>query len=176
MKNFFSKILLSFILVVCITSFNYAKDQPKGITLTKENDGYRVDFDLPYYNMSNVLATGNNYTNLTIPQYGQPTDVGLPNLPQISFSLMIAYDEQIPTINILNQIKDLQILSNKSYPVQQPWSKNLRLEDRPFTIDTKYYQSNGNINGPFVKVSEPFIIAGVKGVMITVCPFNYNPS
>ncbi|MCX6165570.1 MAG: C25 family cysteine peptidase [Ignavibacteriae bacterium] len=159
-----------------ISSFNYAKEQPKGITLTKENDGYKVDFVLPDYYMNNVTAAGNNYINLTIPEYGEPTDVGLPNLPQISFSLMIAYDEQMPTINVLNQIKDLQILSNKIYPVQQPWPKNLRLEDRPFTIDTRYYQSTGNINGPFVKISEPFIIAGVKGVMVTVCPFNYNPS
>lgn len=163
-------------MVLCITVFIEAKEQPKGITLTKESDGYRVDFVLPDYYMNNIAADGGSYSNLVIPEYGAPTEVGLPNLPQISFSLMIAYDELAPTINILNQIKDLKILSDKIYPVQQPWPKNLRLEDRPFTIDSKYYQSTGNINAPLVKISEPFIIAGVKGVMVTVCPFNYNPS
>lgn len=176
MKIFFTKTFFPFLLLLCLTSFNLAKEQPKGVTLTKENDGYRVDFVLPEYFTNGVSAAGNIYYNLRIPEYGEPSDVGLPNLPQISFSIMIAYDEQMPVIDVLNQIKDLKILNDKIYPVQQPWPKDRRYEDRPFTIDAKYYQSTGNINGPFVKVSEPFIVAGVKGVMITVCPFAYNPS
>lgn len=176
MKNFLTKTFFSFLLLICLTSFNFAKEQPKGITITKVDDGYKVDFVLPEYFMNSVSAAGNIYSNLRIPEYGEPSDVGLPNLPQISFSIIVAYDEQMPVINVLNQIKDLKILSSKIYPVQQPWPKDRRYEDRPFTIDAKYYQSTGNINGPFVKVSEPFIVAGVKGVMITVCPFAYNPS
>lgn len=176
MKNFFSQSLLAVLLLVCFSSFTYSKEQPKGISVTKDNGGYKVDFVLPDYYMNNVSASGNIYLNLTIPEYGEPADVGLPNLPQVSFSLMVAYNEQMPSINVLNQIKDLKILDNKIYPVQQPWPKNMNLDDRPFTIDSKYYQSTGNYNGPFVKISEPFIIAGVKGVMITVCPFAYDPS
>jgi subtilisin-like proprotein convertase family protein len=176
MKNLFKKTIFTFLLLACFVTLTYSKEQPKGISVTKDNNGYKVEFTLPDYNMNNLLAAGNSYINLNIPEYGEPTDVGLPNLPQITFSLMIVYDEQTPTINVLKQVQDLKILGNKIYPVQQGWSKNLKLEDRPFTIDSKYYQSNGNINGPFVKVSEPFIIAGAKGVMITVCPFAYNPS
>jgi hypothetical protein len=176
MKNFFTKTLSLLFVFVCISSLSFAKDQPKGITLTKDNNGYKVDFVLPDYIMNNVTAAGNNYINLGIPEYGEPTNVGQPNLPQISFSIMVAYDEKNPVINVLNRIQDLKILNDKIYPVQQPWSKNISLEDRPFTIDNKYYQSTGNINGPFVKISEPFIIAGVKGVMVTVCPFAYDPS
>ena len=176
MKNFFTKTFFSFLLLACITTFNFAKEQPKGITLSKVDDGYKVDFVLPEYFMNSVSAAGNIYSNLRIPEYGEPSDVGLPNLPQLSFSIMLAYDEQKPVIDVLNQIKDLKILNDKIYPVQQPWPKDRKYEDRPFTIDAKYYQSTGNINGPFVKVSEPFIVAGVKAVMITVCPFAYNPS
>jgi hypothetical protein len=176
MKNFFTQFILAVLLLVCFSSFTYSKEQPKGINVTKDNGGYKVDFILPDYYMNDVFAAGNNYAHLNIPEYGEPSAVGLPNLPQISFSIMIAYYENAPVINTLSQIQDLKILSNKIYPVQQGWSKNLNIDDRPFTIDSKYYQSTGNFNGPFVKISEPFIIAGVKGVMITVCPFAYDPS
>jgi hypothetical protein len=176
MKNFFTKSLFSIFLLVCFTTFAFSKDQPKGVIVTKDNDGYKVEFTLPDYYMTSINAANTNFLNLNIPEYGEPTDVGLPNLPQLSFSFMIAYDEKMPVINVLNQIQDLKLLDSKIFPVQQPWPKNLRMDDRPFTIDSKYYLSNGNFNGPFVKVSEPFIIAGVKGVMITLCPFAYNPS
>ena len=176
MKKLDIRFIFSFLLLVCITTTIFPKEHPKGIKLTEENFGYRIDFVLPDYYLNNIMAVGNNYTNLIIPEYGEPTDVGLPNLPQISFSIMIALDEQKPIINVQKQELDMIILKNKIYPVQRPWPKNLRLEERPFTIDSKYYQSTGNINGPFIKVSEPFIIKGVKGVMLTVCPFAYNPS
>ena len=176
MKNLFTNFLFSLFLLVCFTSSAFSNEQPKGVTVTKDNGGYNVEFTLPDYNMTGINAANTNFLNLNIPEYGEPTDVGHPNLPQISFSIMVAYNEQTPNISILNKIQDLKILNNKIYPVQQGWSKNISLDERPFTIDSKYYQSAGNFNGPLVKISEPFIIAGVKGVMITICPFAYNPS
>jgi len=176
MKNLFTKSVLTIFLFACFSSFAFSIEQPKGIIVTKDNGGYKVEFTLPDYYTTNINAANTNFLNLNIPEYGEPTEVGQPNLPQITFSMMIAYDEQTPIINVLNQIQDLRYLENKIYPVQQPWPKNSSLDERPFSIDSKYYQSNGNFNGPFVKISEPFIIAGVKGVMVTVCPFAYNPS
>ena len=56
-----------------------------------------------------------------------------------------------------------------------PWEKSNPIEERPFTINNDYYNSTGNIDQPFVQISEPFIIAGVKGVTVTLYPFRYNP-
>jgi hypothetical protein len=66
-------------------------------------------------------------------------------------------------------------MKNKIYPFQMPWEKSNPIEERPFTINNDYYNSTGNIDQPFVKISEPFIIAGVKGITVTLYPFRYNP-
>lgn len=176
MINYLFKSFYSFLLLICLSAYSHAKEQPKGIKIIKESDGYKVEFALPEYYLNEIYAASNKYLNLEIPDYGEPLSVGLPKLPQISFSIMIAYEEQIPTINMLNRIQDLLILNNKIYPVQPPIPRFSGADSRPFIIDTAYYQSSGNFNGTFAKISEPFIIGGAKGVMITICPFAYNPS
>jgi hypothetical protein len=67
------------------------------------------------------------------------------------------------------------ILKNKIFPVQMPWEKSKQIDERPFTINNDYYNSTGNMEQPFVQISEPFVIAGVKGVVVTIFPFKYNP-
>jgi hypothetical protein len=69
-------------------------------------------------------------------------------------------------------VKDFKILSSKIYPAQAPWDKTVPV--RPFTINNNYYNSKGTAD-PFVEISEPFIIAGVRGVNVTIHPFSYNP-
>ena len=54
------------------------------------------------------------------------------------------------------------------------WSREYSLSDRPFTINSDYYNSNG-IAKPTVNISDPFIVGGVSGVMVTINPFAYNP-
>jgi len=176
MINYFSKLFYLFLLSVCLSNFSYAKEHPRGINVIKETGGYKVEFSLPDYFIKDIFAGNNKYLNLEIPDFGEPLDIGRPKLPQISFCIMLAYEEQNPVINVSSQIQELQLLSNKIYPVQPPILKNQGLGNIPFVLDTNYYKSSGNFNGPFIKVSESFIIAGAKGIMITVCPFAYNPS
>ncbi len=144
--------------------------------MSKEGNSYKVSFNLPAYDFKSVYSGGEEYLNLIIPGYGITNEVGLPCLPQASFNLFISYDEQMPVIDNVMLSKETQLLSRKIYPTQAPWEKNKSLGDRPFTINRDYYNSTGKANPPFVTISEPFIISGVKGVMVTVYPFSYNPS
>jgi len=162
-------------LILAIVSFNlYSSDLPKGITITKEGTSYKVNFNLPQYQLNNIYAEGNNYTQLYIEDYGLAAVPGYPGLPTITFSLFISNNEQAPAVENLMLSKDVKHMSNKIYPAQAPWEKNKSHDDRPFTINQQYYNSKG-VAQPFAEFSEPFIIAGVKGVNVTIHPFSYNP-
>jgi hypothetical protein len=149
--------------------------EPEGINLTKTSNGYLVEFVLPSYEMNSTFAEGEEYIQLTVPGFGMTPEIGLPALPLISFNLFIAYEEDQPEFSVKNITTEERILQNKIYPFQMPWEKSRPLSERPFTINKNYYNSTGKINQPAMTISEPLIITGIKGVIVTIYPFSYNP-
>jgi hypothetical protein len=125
--------------------------------------------------MNSVYADGEEYINLIIPGYGVTPEIGLPALPLVSFNLFIAYEEEQPEFEIANLVYDEKILSRKIYPFQMPWEKNQHPSERPFTINREYYNSSGKTDQPVITISETFIVAGIKGVTVTIYPISYNP-
>jgi hypothetical protein len=149
--------------------------QPEGISVVKSTNGYTVNFSLQQYDFASISKEGSEYIDIQIPGYGVTPDVGMPALPQISFNLFIPSDDQKPTVIINSFDQSIQILDKKVYPKQMYWSRERSLSERPFTINSDYYNSNG-IEKPLVNISEPFVIGGASGVMVTVFPFSYNPA
>jgi hypothetical protein len=174
MKNLFSLFSFFLISIFLISDFSQAS-VPDGVSFTKTSQGYHIDFALPGYQFEQVTAEGKEYLQINIPEYGFIPDAGLPALPIISFNLFISSTENQPGLDIKNITTSDVLLKNKIYPFQMPWEKTNSIEERPFTINNVYYNSSGNLEQPFVQISEPFIIAGVKGVTITIYPFRYNP-
>jgi hypothetical protein len=148
--------------------------QPEGISVVKSTNGYTVNFSLQQYDFATISKEGSEYFDIQIPGYGVTPDVGMPALPQISFNLFIPSDDQKPTVSINSFDQSTQILDKKVYPKQMYWSREIPLSERPFTINSDYYNSSG-IEKPLVSISEPFVIGGVSGVMVTINPFAYNP-
>ena len=175
MKNF-KRILFLTLCIIVTSSVLYSATTPRGVKLSQNGSGYRVDFNLPEYGRDYVKAGGQEYLLLNVPEYGITSETGLPQLPQISFFMLIGKNEQKVSVSEINQNNIKSVLNNRIYPKQMPWEKNNRLEDRPFVINEQYYNSKGSVDGPFVVVSEPFIMGGAKGVMVTIYPFAYNPS
>ncbi|MCU0373272.1 MAG: C25 family cysteine peptidase, partial [Ignavibacteria bacterium] len=174
MKNFSRTIPVLFF-ILFFASVSFAGILPDGVKLTKEGNSYRIDFTSPKSVVTSINANDNTYTMLGIPEYGVTSKIGQPQLPQISFFLLIGKNENKPNIRILSQDKQMTVLKNSIYPVQPPREK-VPGKVNPFTYDANYYKSNGNINEPFAVVSEPFVIGGARGVMVTIYPYAYNPS
>jgi hypothetical protein len=166
------KLTIILLLFVFALSSLYSYELPKGITISKQGNDFKINFDLPQYNFQTINANGKDYLKLNLDDYGLKADPGFPGLPTVTFSLFIADNENAPQITNQMLVKELKILNNKIYPAQAPWDKTVQV--RPFTINNNYYNSKG-IPEPFVEISEPFIIAGVKGVNVTIHPFAYNP-
>lgn len=170
------RLLVALVALAFVISFAPAGTLPAGITLQSDGTGYIVDLSLPSFQKEIRPGNGTNYVALAIPDYGVTSEVGLPALPRISFNLMIAPDEQRIETSLLDQTVQREVLEYKVYPAQQPWPKSRPLSERPFTINRDYYNSTGSTGQPLVSVSEPFVMAGARGVMITFSPFAYNPS
>lgn len=169
------KLYIFFVLILSITfiadSLAYT---PEGISLVKNTGGYTINFNLPSYQLNTVTANTENYYKIEIPGYGVVNETGLPALPQLSFNMFIPYEEENPSVSINRVVSEIRELKLKVYPFQEPWEKNSLLSERPFTIDRNYYNSTGKTYDP-IGISEPFIINGVKGIIVTIHPFNYNP-
>jgi len=174
MKNLFCYLSLS-VFIFLSTPLKTFASVPDGVSLTKTSSGYIIDFNLPVFELTNINAEGVEYSELLVEGYGVTPEVGLPALPLISFNIYLNNAEAQPGFQIENILTEARILKHKIYPFQMPWEKSKPLDERPFTIDQSYYNSNGNIDQPFVKISQPFVIAGVKGITITIYPFRYNP-
>ena len=145
-----------------------------GISLIKSSDGYIINFILPSYKFNIETVNNEKYYTIELPDYGVISEVGLPALPQLSFNIFIALQEGSPSVGIIQFNSEVIELKQKIYPFQQPWEKNNPISERPFAIDQNYYNSGGKIYPP-IEISSPFIINGVKGIMVTIHPFNYNP-
>jgi len=148
--------------------------QPEGISVVKTQNGYYVNFSLQQYDFSSITKEGNDYVEINIPNYGTQSEVGIPALPQITFNLFIPSDDIVPSVTINSTDKSTQTLDKKIFPKQMYWSRERSLSERPFTINSDYYNTAG-IEKSLVKISEPFVVGGVSGVMVTINPFAYNP-
>jgi hypothetical protein len=162
--------------LVLVSSVSVAAGKvPPGLAISNSADGYKFVFTLPEYQLSEISVDGETYKKLFIEGYGVNAEVGLPQLPQISFNLIIPDFNSIPVITVNKSNGKDVVLSNAIYPVQQPWPKSKPFADRPFSKNKDYYASQGD-KKEVVSVSEPFIIAGIPGVTVTIRPFSYNPS
>jgi hypothetical protein len=170
-----SYLVIAVLCTFLLGSTAFAASLPNGITIIRDGAGFLVSFELPAYQQIQLRANGEDYINLHLPDYGVTSEVGFPALPLVSFNLMIAPEEDGVTATLLQQLTDGQVLSNRIMPAQEPWPKSRPLSERPFRINRDYYSSQGKVDQPFVSVSEPFVIAGTKGVTITFSPFTYNP-
>lgn len=148
---------------------------PKGLTLKESAQGYTMKFQVPKYELLPESGDGEDYLKLSIDGYGVNADSGLPSLPQCSFNFIIPQGSK-PNVHIENIITREEKLSKHLYPVQEPWPKSKPLSERPFSINKGYYKSEGSKQKVEISVSEPFVIAGVTGITVTVYPFRYNPS
>ena len=154
---------------------------PQGLTIVKNGNSYNIEFELPDLNFDTIIVTKHDGTIETFfdiknnDDFGIIDSIGLPQIPQLTFSFAIPYNSNKPNFSINNIQTEELILSNKIYPFQQPWTTDKELSEREFYINQDYYASAG-INFNPVVISEPYIIAGTKGMDIRINPIVYNPS
>ncbi|HPN39468.1 MAG TPA: C25 family cysteine peptidase, partial [Melioribacteraceae bacterium] len=169
------RLLLVLTLLLAVSTF--ASNNPAGVKVTNNGNDYLIEYQLPAYTINEISKDGEKFIKLAIDGYGITSEAGYPELPQISFNLVVPSNVNEENLQVLSSnLNHSNIyLNSKIYPFQAPWSKSEPLSKRPFNYIRSYYETEGRPNQPIIKISEPFNIGGVTGVMVTIYPFNYNP-
>ncbi|GAB4287489.1 MAG: hypothetical protein Kow0068_13290 [Marinilabiliales bacterium] len=180
MKKLMQQLLLVFFGMIPIILFSQ-KNIPEGLTITQNGYNYIINFALPSYSFDTISVTKPDGTSedfidfITNEDFGIIDTIGLPQLPQLTFMFAIPYESNVPDIIIQNVQEQEIYVSNRIYPFQKPVSTDPDSIIPQFTIDENYYNATGIYYDP-VAITDEFIVAGVKGIRITICPFTYNPS
>lgn len=167
------QIILLFVLFIFGTTL--IAGVPDGVNVRKSGSTYTIDFRLPGFQTSTKSIESQDFTTVTIPDYGITNETGYPQLPQISFWMIIPNGQDIPDVTYALKDAGSQQLTEHVYPKQMSWMRTRPLEERPLSMDEQYYQSSGRGFESFVKISEPFVVAGINAVMVSIYPFAYNP-
>lgn len=173
MKLFFVR---TFILVSISAAFIFGQAKINGLQIEEGNNVYKLIVEVPSFQTNLVTEEDENFLLFSVDGYGIKSEIGLPQLPQLTFNLIIDKQEFPKVLSIIEKSLSERTLDARVYPFQEPWPKNLPKEERKFIIDRDYYSSKGNENESLIRISEPFVVRGVTAVRITLSPFRYNPS
>jgi len=172
MKN----VTLLLLTVLIISNKLYPQSyQFKGFELNESNENFHFEFSIPQIDSTLIEANNYNYVRYSIQDYGLTSDEGYPQLPVVCFNVIIPMDVVNCKINILNKQTSEVYISKRIYPAQKGKPRIVPLDKREFSIQSSYYNSNGGKYEDLVQVSEPFILRGIKGVCVSVFPFDYSP-
>jgi len=170
------------LLIICLMMSNIVLARElvdKGISLTKKGNDYVIEFELiDYKTITTKIKKSNTETEdfirIDIPEYGIIYEEGAPQLPQISFSLAIPYDMEKPNFEVSAVAENKIKLDHRIYPTQYDIPDTLSKEKK-IKINDSIYSGKKKFELPFATLSDPFIVSGVKGVMVTIYPFQYDP-
>ena len=171
-------VMKRFVVVSILFAFTllYAAIPQNGVELVKvnkEKNYIETRFVLPDFNLKKVKTKGGEFIKIEAGDLGYEVKYGQAQLPTASFSIMIG--DKLPEIEVVSYKKEVIKLDCPVFPVQKPWPKIRKIEDRPFTIDNTYYQKE-KTEFNLVTKSEVFVIHGKKGITVTLHPFRYLPA
>ncbi len=167
-----------FTIILSLFAFTllYAAIPQNGVELvrvSKEKNYIETRFVLPDFNLKKVETKGGEFIKIEAGDLGYEVKYGQAQLPTASFSIMIG--DKLPEIEVVSYKKEVIKLDSPVFPVQKPWPKIRKIEDRPFTIDRTYYQKEKTEFNLITK-SKVFVIHGKKGITVTLHPFRYLPA
>ena len=174
-----TKIIICLLLISCVTII-WAKTLPG---LQKATNGYTLEFEVPSWQIEEVDTlgltersgyAGEMFSRIRLPDYKYMEAVGKPQLPVFTFYMAVTKPDHVPTVEVLNSATESFSLKDRYFPAQEPWLKSQSILDRKFSINTDYYNSQGE-RQLSASVTNVFTIRGVPCVKVSIAPFSYNP-
>ena len=178
MKVFFKKFTVTVLCVFGLYNASLAQDTVENST---RSNNVSIKFKMPSYTIyDTVLPTEYGvsqtfkYIHMLDDRYGIIDSVGLPILPQKTFTLSLPANVQNVSVSVTNTSYITTSLTSHILPCQEDVDKSNPVFN--YYINSTYYSSSGGAFNTTYAISDTFDVHGVKGVSLSIMPFTYNPA
>ena len=178
MKKSMKTVLLIMLFSVSLHSVVRAQDT---IINSTRSNSIVIQFKIPSYTIADTILPVEygvpqtfKYIHINNEDYGIIDSVGLPELPQKTFSLALPANTQNVSVSASNISFTTVRLTSHILPSQEDINKDSAVFN--YTINNTYYNSSGGTFNSLYELSNIFEVHSVKGVFLSVMPFIYNPS
>jgi hypothetical protein len=169
-------LLLSFLLFGLATA--QAKPEADGLKLLKSDaQGVILELRLSHFQVEDKTHEGVTYQALTIPDLGQSSEVGSPQVPFKGVLLGIPSSGE-PRVEILESEHQL-FTGYNLYPAPRPVLKereDTRYLDQEFAIDQAVYSSNIFYPGHLAQIGFSGYMRDQRVAQLQIYPIQYNPA
>jgi len=132
-----------------------------------------LDYSFADYVAKEVTIDGRTYARIELGREAHILRAGAPDLPRVSRSVVIPNDAAVEvrlTDARYYDVKDIDIAPSKGNLL-----RSVNPDDVPYTFDETVYKADAFYPGPVAALGDPYILRDVRGVVVRVNPFQYNP-
>lgn len=178
MKVFFKKFTVTVLCVFGLYNASFAQDTVENST---RSNNVSIKFKMPSYTISDTVLPAEygvsqtfKYIHMSDDRYGIIDSVGLPILPQKTYTLSLPANVQNISVSVTNTSYITTSLTSHILPCQEDVDKSNPVFN--YSINSTYYSSSGGAFNATYAISDTFDVHGVKGVSLSIMPFTYNPA
>ncbi|UCE59411.1 MAG: hypothetical protein JSU63_18455 [Phycisphaerales bacterium] len=136
---------------------------PEHVVLTYQINDYSADA---------VMINGKKYTEIKLGKESPMKIAGAPALPNVCRSIVIPDDAEMQ-VNVLSskyiELTGVSVAPSKGYIL-----RTVNPKDVPYTFGD-VYKTDAMFPGELATLREPYIMRDVRGVVVVISPFQYNP-
>jgi gingipain R len=165
------QIVLLFISVMTATAFS----QYRVVLDESGTHGYSstsLTVFLDRYSLDTVLIKGKKYLKINLPEAGIFAGKGQPDLPDAVKPVIIP-DDMAMQANVTDSVY-VDIAVDGIIPNRGRISRNENPDTIPYAFG-KEYCADAWFPENIVSLSKPFIYRDLRGTIVRICPFRYNP-
>jgi len=172
MKNFFLVILGIVLALSCFSEEIIINEDEFNVDVISSDDAQTIiEYNFGSFERIPVEINGNAYFRISLDQESKTFDMGNPELPKITRSIIIPDDAKMK-ISVLE--KDYIDYQMKIVPSKGILYRDINPADVPYDF-SDVYQTNDFYPQNLADSNTPYILRDFRGLAVHAYPFAYNP-
>ncbi|MEA3287154.1 MAG: C25 family cysteine peptidase, partial [Candidatus Marinimicrobia bacterium] len=151
---------------------NQSSSSPAVVTHIDNLSGTELDFQLSGYYRSEVEIEGSSYLLISAPEMTPLLKTGAPDLPKYYRSIIIPDNAQMQLSVEVLEYHDITV--EKLVPSKGNLTRALNPASVPFEFGEEY-QQDAFYPEQIASLSAPYVMRDLRGAVIQIHPFRYNP-
>jgi len=160
-------------ILICAVAPASAADDPVNITVLDPTPGQTlITYEFGSFSTETVMIEGDEYLVLSLGDENLSFENGRPALPRVCRSVVIPNASRVGVEVVASSHHDIEGVSIA--PSKGILMRTVDPADVPYTFDVTY-ETDAWYPAGAAEHDEPYIMRDVRGMVVTVNPFQYNP-